>query len=175
MRQASARISLRQRPDINAEATLRNRLWMICAVALLQLSAANARDMWLVGDAPNAVSFIDADSVRPTTKGRREAWIDNYEGTERPIVYMRNKALMEYDCAGERSRWLAAIWYLPNGTIQQTDREVTDWRRVAPGTMSSGWMRFICGQETSWPEVAIRVKESDLSAWAAAIIYPSDR
>lgn len=131
--------------------------------------------MWLVADAPNIASFIDADTVRATAKGAREAVIDNYEGMRRPVVYLRHRALKEYDCAGQRSRSRRSVRYQPSGTVESSSDRATEWRPVQPGTLDARWMRFVCAPAGSRKEIALQIKEDDIIYWASSVIYPTGR
>ena len=121
---------------------------------LLMLVSQPAWAEWvIVGSAPGGsdafTHYIDPATLRKTPNGRRVWTLNDYEQpqTDRSGSYRSTLLVNEFDCAGERSRFLQGSAFsgqMGAGSVVGFDNSPGQWSIVAPGSIGDITLKAVC-------------------------------
>jgi hypothetical protein len=137
----------------------------ITLCAALLAGTATARDLWMVIADKSSVAFFDVDTQKKTKRGL-QIWRDNYELGANDSVYLRFKALEEYDCANGEYRAISGILYNAAGEVEDSGKTGDGWEQIAPGTLGDVYLAFMCKGAEHRDRIAIRIAPEDQAEWA---------
>jgi hypothetical protein len=118
---------------------------------LLVLTTSSAVAEWSqVARSVEATIFYDRDSLRKSGSMVKMWTLTNFTSTEviEGKSHRSAKSHYEYDCAEERYRLLATIFYeLPggNGKVTASEASLGPWYPVAPQSMAQRLWKVACG------------------------------
>lgn len=129
------------------------KLTGLLALALLcGASPAMATNWYVTGESVSgsSMTFVDKDSIEGSGTVRR---------AQVYVVFARTQedgetavdALMEFDCAEPRSRFLRLVGFNEAGDRLSEEQGSGRWSPVAPGTQDSSSRAFICSGGRSAP------------------------
>lgn len=124
---------------------------VLIASAASVASAQNARDYWILGTLPGpagtieAVAIVDANLI--TIEGSfRRAWVETYYQPHRQDGLARQASLIEFDCAGRRSRELQIAEYY-RSTEARTISGNREWLYAIPQSGGEASLIFTCSSD----------------------------
>ena len=116
--------------------------------AVLMMFTANAHAEWtFVGGGANGDNFyIDKSRLKKTNNGYR-TWESSDYGTTTKIGESSSVALVEYDCAEERSRILEMLNFkkhMGQGNAFHSTSGTTAWAYTPPNSIAESILKAVC-------------------------------
>lgn len=129
---------------------------------LLLLSCSPAYAEWVAtGSTEEATIYVDEETIRhkgyvedtPTRRleGDVVTWWELYDykiiQVGAGLSYFSSKVQHEYDCTGERLRWLAHSWFsghMGRGTVVYSSTGEGKWVPVEPGSLGQALWKVAC-------------------------------
>ena len=120
---------------------------LLAALLLITPSAALSADWVKIASNDVGDNYIDKETIK-RIGGYIRAWQKvtfNNNNEVRQII-----VLTEFDCRLDRSRNVYFHSYMKSGEVEQLDAE-DDWSYIAPGTLGSDILKYVCGAEAVEP------------------------
>ena len=122
--------------------------WLV--LTLLLLSSGPAYAEWVkINENDTFTVYVDPDTIRRNGDLVKVWALTDY--TTRQTVadrsFLSSKAYNEFDCAEERQRELAVMWFsgkMGNGNGVWISFDETPWRPVTAGSVGQGVWNFAC-------------------------------
>jgi hypothetical protein len=102
------------------------------------------------GETTERSIYLDPATIRKTAEGRRAWRLYSFVEPQPDLgdaVYQSTKALVEYDCAGERTRDLQFSWHsgqMGTGRTVKLDDSPSNWSVVSPRSVAEALLKAVC-------------------------------
>ncbi len=117
---------------------------------LLMLVSQPAWAGWeRLGETDSFTYYVDPTTLRKTPNGRRVWTMQSFGSPQRDEggIYQSGKLLVEFDCAGERTRRLEVIFYsgpMGEGLVGIQSSSASQWRFASPGSVGDIELKAVC-------------------------------
>jgi hypothetical protein len=123
---------------------------IMLGLLLLQPAWAEWAQYW-ESEGGRDIYFFDPATLRKTANGRRVWFMSSHDSpkTHLGITFRSSRELIEYDCAGERSRLLqqelfSGLRLEGESVYSPTSDKPGPWSFIAPGTFSEARFTAVC-------------------------------
>jgi surface-adhesin protein E len=123
-------------------------------ITLLLFSSGPAFAEWAkMGETQSGITvYADLDTIRKQAHFAK--WWELYDLKTKHTMagdsFLSIKMQREFDCAEERTRTLAFLWYSGNmgsGEVVYSSSDESKWDPVAPDTIDQTHWKFLCGKQ----------------------------
>lgn len=125
---------------------MRKRLRLAAFGAAAMAAPAYATDWYVSAAGANGLSitFVDKDSIRVTGDQVRQAQVYLVLARSEPDGTAALDSLMEFDCRGNRRRFLSLVGFDERMVPGQREEGTRQWQSIVAGSQDASTRDFIC-------------------------------